>query len=181
MAKLSHLALIFLAAIAVGCGGSTPVPAKPVVVQEPIPDPINPDKEKAKAVDLQAQKEAREFEEAIIAPYVKKAQETYPDAKMAFLKGFKPGYTFVVLAKLKDESGSTERVFVTVNEITDGRITGSIQSPVLVVKSFKQGGEHSLPEAEVLDWIILKPNGSADQGNVVGKFLDDWEKTRPRK
>jgi hypothetical protein len=38
------------------------------------------------------------------------------------------------------------------------------------------GDPYKLSERDLTDWLISKPDGS-EEGNVVGKFLDEW-KTR---
>lgn len=48
---------------------------------------------------------------------------------------------------------------------------------MLGVTGYKRGDPHDLPEAEIVDWLISRPDGS-EEGNVVGKFLDEWQKTR---
>ena len=42
------------------------------------------------------------------------------------------------------------------------------------------GDPYTFPEGELVDWLITHPDGS-EEGNVVGKFLDEWQKTRPGK
>lgn len=71
-------------------------------------------------------------------------------------------------------------MFVAVASIKDDRITGRIASNIIRVKGFKNGDPHTFPESELVDWLITHPDGS-EEGNVVGKFLDEWHKTRPRK
>ena len=31
-----------------------------------------------------------------------------------------------------------------------------------------------------MDWVITHPDDT-EEGNVVGKFLDEWQKTRPQR
>jgi hypothetical protein len=117
--------------------------------------------------------EVRRFEEAI-KPYVEQARKTYPEAKQRFLKGLPRGYTFFVTARLYDAEHRFEQVFVAVREIKDGRIRGVIASEVQTVSGFKQGDPHTLPESELYDWTISRPDGS-EEGNFVGKFLDTYQ------
>ena len=71
-------------------------------------------------------------------------------------------------------------MFVSVAGIKDDGITGRIASDIVGVKGFKNGDPYTVPEVELVDWLIAHPDGS-EEGNVVGKFLDEWQKTQPRK
>lgn len=116
---------------------------------------------------------------AAIAPYVAKARQTYPGAKKRYLAGLPPRQTFFVVTVLRDKAGTEEQVFVAVASIRDGRITGRIATDDLTVVGYKKGDTYSLPESEMVDWLITHPDGT-EEGNVVGKFLDEWGKTRRR-
>lgn len=133
---------------------------------------VSPDAPKDKPVDARGAEALRKFDEAI-KPYVEKARKTYPEAKGRFLKGLSPKHTFFVTARLYDGAGYFEQVFVAVKEIKDGRISGLIWSDIEVLKKYKKGDEYSLPESDILDWLITNPDGTED-GNFVGKFLDTY-------
>jgi Uncharacterized protein conserved in bacteria (DUF2314) len=114
---------------------------------------------------------------AAIAPYVEKARQTYPSAKQRFLAGLPAGDHFFAGTRLRDATDSREQVFIAVSAIEGGRINGTIDSEVIRVKGYKQGDTYSFSERELTDWLISHPDGS-EEGNVVGKFLDDWQKTK---
>jgi hypothetical protein len=42
-----------------------------------------------------------------------------------------------------------------------------------VVRGYRLRDQHAVAEAELLDWLITKPDGS-EEGNVVGKFVDTY-------
>ena len=50
---------------------------------------------------------------------------------------------------------------------------GRIDSDVRAVSGYKAGDSYTLPEKDLIDWVIVRPDGS-EEGNVVGKFLDTW-------
>jgi len=116
---------------------------------------------------------------AAIAPYVKEARRTYPDAKRRYLNGLPPGHRFFLVTVLRDPMGTEEHVFVFVTSIRDGRISGRIANEILAVRGYREGDSISFSEAELIDWVITRPDGT-EEGNVVGKFLDEWQKTRRR-
>ncbi|HYX28004.1 MAG TPA: hypothetical protein VE863_05515 [Pyrinomonadaceae bacterium] len=138
---------------------------------KPTNSPLSPDApaDQPKAVTAEG---FRKFEDAI-KPYVEQARKTYPEAKQRYLGGLPPKHVFFVTARLFDASGRFEQVFVEVKEIKRGIIRGVIASEMNVVKTYKYGDEYSLPEFELIDWTISKPDGT-EEGNFVGKFLDTY-------
>jgi hypothetical protein len=57
-----------------------------------------------------------------------------------------------------------------------GQDSGANLIRVLVVQviGLLAGDRYATAEAELLDWLIAKPDG-AEEGNVVGKFLDTYQ------
>ena len=107
----------------------------------------------------------------LIAPHVQKAKATYPEAKGRYLAGLPPQQTFFVTTVIRDEQGHFEYIFVVVRQIADRSVTGRIATQVNLVQGYHDGDTIGFPEAEVIDWMISKPDGS-EEGNLVGKFLD---------
>jgi hypothetical protein len=141
-------------------------PPAPSAAAPSAPDPSE------KAVRASSADARAEIERAI-APYQEEARKTYPDAKRRFLAGLPAGYSFSVTTKLKSPRGF-EVVFVKVTGITDDKITGTIASKVRSVAEYKAGDPYTFAESEVIDWVILHPDGT-EEGNVVGKFLSTWQ------
>lgn len=129
------------------------------------------DASKDKPVAASSQAEVDALEKAI-APYREQARKSYPDAKRRFVAGLPAGHKFAVAAQLHG-AGKSETVFVMVKEIKGDQITGRIDSDVRVVTGYKAGDSYTLPEQDLIDWVIVRPDGS-EEGNVVGKFLDTW-------
>lgn len=118
-----------------------------------------------------------------IAPHVRKARATYPAAKKRFLAGLPPHYIFSVWTRLyqKDEKSRElrhEDVFIGVEAIKNGRVYGWINSKLLLVTNHRQGQRIQFPESDVMNWLILRPDGT-EEGNHVGKFLDHWKPPKP--
>lgn len=112
--------------------------------------------------------------ETAVKPYVEQARKTYPEAKERFLAGLPAKNFFFVTTRLHDSAGRWEQVFIAVNEIKDGVITGLIASDIETVTGYKARDKYSFPESELIDWTIAKPDGS-EEGNFVGKFLDTYK------
>lgn len=111
--------------------------------------------------------------ERAVAPYVEQARNTYPQAKRRYLAGLPRGYHFSVVTMLHSPE-RVEVVFVAVTRINGNRVTGRIDSNILSVAGYKAGDVYTFSEAELVDWVIVGPDGK-EEGNVVGKFLDTWK------
>jgi hypothetical protein len=109
--------------------------------------------------------------EAAIAPYIAKARESYPAARDRYLAGLPPGHIFYVTTRLRDQDGRHEQVFIRVSKISGGEISGRVASDIRLVSGYRQGQAYSFQEAELIDWMVARPDGT-EEGNVVGKFLD---------
>jgi len=172
MAVRVGLLLALLAGLSATCLGMDPPTA-------PLPRPkLSPDAPKDMPLDAKTTKEAEEVEKAI-APYIEKARKTYPDAKKRYLAGLSRGQQFFVVSKLTDKRSRFEQVFISVTGIEGNKITGRIANQIRVVQGFKEGDAYTFPEGEVLDWLITHPDGS-EEGNMIGKFLDEWQKKRKK-
>lgn len=116
--------------------------------------------------------QVQQLEEAI-KPYVEQARSTYPAAKARFLQGLPPRHSFFVTTKIRDGAGRFEQVFIAVRKIGGGTIDGLIWSDMAVLTSYKKGDPYRLPETDLIDWTITKPDGT-EEGNFVGKFLETY-------
>jgi len=140
-----------------------------LVGQEPhVSTNAPPDKPVSATTDQQ-----RRRLEAAMAPYVAEARATYPRAKVRYLAGLPPKQSFFVTVELKDTAGHREMVFLAVDSLARDSIFGRIWNQIHVVRGYQMRDPHALHEAELLDWLITKPDGS-EEGNVVGKFLDTY-------
>jgi hypothetical protein len=109
--------------------------------------------------------------QALIAPHSQRALATYSDARQRYLNGLPPGQNFFVTIILRDRVERFEQVFVLVDKIEAGVVAGRIASDILAVEGYHRGAPLTFNEAEIVDWLISKPDGS-EEGNLVGKFLD---------
>jgi len=110
-------------------------------------------------------------------PYIAQARASWPQARRRYLAGLPPRQTFFVTALLVDEQSRREQVFIAVDGIRQGIISGKIWNRVDVVHGYQLGDYYSFPESELRDWLIAKPDGT-EEGNFVGKFLDGYEPPR---
>lgn len=107
------------------------------------------------------------------APYIRQALATYPDAKRRFLAGLPAHHTFFVTTRLHDARGREEQVFVAVDSIRSGRVSGRLSSAVAVLAGYRLGQAMTVPESDIIDWMVARPDGT-EEGNVVGNFLDSY-------
>ncbi|MEP6591854.1 MAG: hypothetical protein ABJC19_11780, partial [Gemmatimonadota bacterium] len=114
-----------------------------------------------------------------VAPLIARAKATYPDAKARFLRGLPPKHSFFVITRLHDSLGRFEQVFVAVDSIRADAtrrqvIVGRIWSPIHLVTGYQLKQRYIFPEADLVDWLIARPDGS-EEGNLVGNFMDTWQ------
>ena len=131
-----------------------------------------PDRPVAVASDTALQ---RLFE--LTQPAVDQARATYPQAKQRFLAGLPANHLFFITTRLRDGAGRVEQVFVAVDSIAGTQLHGRLSSRIGVVTGYRYGDRLAIPEAELVDWLIAKPDGS-EEGNFVGKFLDAYQRRR---
>ena len=133
-------------------------------------DPIlAPSAPKDKPISVES---VERFERAI-APYVAQAKASYPQAKQRFLAGLPKGQSFFLTTRISDSKGNVEQVFVAVQSIQGGMVTGKVWSNIRRVERVRRGDGLTFPETSMIDWLITKPDGT-EEGNVVGKFLDTY-------
>jgi hypothetical protein len=108
-----------------------------------------------------------------ISPYITQGRATYPNAKARFLSGLPNGQTLYVWTTLHQPPNLSESVFIRVVSIEEGEITGRLASDIRLLQGYSAGQIVRIPEASVLDWLISHPDGT-EEGNVVGKFLDNY-------
>jgi hypothetical protein len=107
-------------------------------------------------------------------PYVMQARASWPQAKERYLAGLSPRHIFFVTALIVDSYDRREQVYIAVDSIRSGQISGRIWSQLDVVRGYRLGDPYTFPESELRDWMIANPDGS-ETGNFVGKFLDGYE------
>ena len=112
--------------------------------------------------------------ERAIAPYVAQARASYPAARARYEAGLPPQESFFVTTRLHDADHRIEQVFIAVDSIRGSQIYGRIWSEISVVRGYRLRDPYQLPESEVMDWLITKPEGS-EEGNFVGKFMDQQQ------
>jgi hypothetical protein len=121
-------------------------------------------------VDLESIEKLSQQEKEL-APLIAKARETYPAALDRFKQGLLRGEHFAVVTRLRDASGRFEQIFVEVKSVQPGGIDGIIVSDVELVSDHRRGDRYHVPDGEILDWVISRPDGS-EEGNLIGKYLD---------
>ena len=143
--------------------------------QRPVEQAPNAPKDQPLSIETMCQLRAMQRAQE---PYVAQARASYPDAKRRFVAGLPPRHTFFVTTTLRDGQGRFEQVFLVVDSIVGTQIRGRIWSDVSLVSGYRLGQPHAVNEAEILDWLIGKPDGS-EEGNFVGKFVDTYRPPSP--
>jgi hypothetical protein len=167
------VAIVVLALGAGACATAGPADA-PLATGQPQEGRLSPAAPADRPVRVSARSSADALASwrTLIAPYVTKARATYPDAKQRYLAGLPPGESFFVTTILVDDDRRFEQVFILVDKIEAGVVTGRIFSDISTVRGFKPRDVYRFDEADVVDWLISKPDGT-EEGNLVGKFIDN--------
>jgi len=152
--------LCLLIVLALGAGCAT-APALPKVAANAPPD---------QAIQVTGNAQIEEIEKDL-EPCVEAARATLPDAMARFQKGLPKGQVFSVTVRLRDEARHFEQAYVAVDRIQNGRVEGRIWTELQLVRNYHAGQAIVLPESEVLDWTISRPDGT-EEGNLLGNHLE---------
>jgi len=109
--------------------------------------------------------------ERAMQPRFAEARRTFPAARSRFAAGLLANHIFSVTTRLRDSTGLREQVFVIVDSLHADTAYGRIASEIEGVTGYRRGQAQVVPMSEVLDWTIVRPNGS-EEGNFIGKYLD---------
>jgi hypothetical protein len=107
-------------------------------------------------------------------PYVDSARATWPAVRQRFQAGMGPKAQLFAVTRLRDMAGHEEQVFIGVERIVEGRVHGRIFSQIELVDGFTYGQPYDFAEPELIDWLVMRDDGSMD-GNFVGRFLQGLE------
>jgi len=113
---------------------------------------------------------------AALEPCRIRAMQSFPDVKTRFRSGLGARQTLFVVTRLYDSASRTEQVFVAVDSIRPDSIVGRLASELHAVTGFQYRQRLAVHETQVVDWMISMPDG-AEEGNLMGKFLDAWQVT----
>ena len=92
----------------------------------------------------------KKFEDAI-APYVKRARETLPEAKKKYLAGLPKNQMFFVTMKLYDASKKYDQVFIRVISWKGETLQGILASDLALIHNHSKGEKLTCNESEILD------------------------------
>ncbi len=143
------------------------VPHAPESVEATSPAPTD------QSVKTSSEAENARLDKAI-EPYVAKARAGLPAVKKRFAAGMPKDEMLMLTIRVYDPDRKFEQVFVSVQSWTDKEVVGNIASEVMGIKSKKMGDDVTFDPKEILDWTIVKSDGT-EEGNVVGNFLNTYK------
>ena len=113
---------------------------------------------------------------SLLEPCRRKAVAAYPDARGRFQAGLPHRHTFFVVTRLRDARSRdrTEQVFIAVDRLEAAGVVGRLWSNVKVVDGYQRGQVLRVPDAEIVDWMISRPDGT-EEGNWIGRFVDAYQ------
>ncbi|WP_324674556.1 hypothetical protein [Hymenobacter sp. GOD-10R] len=131
---------------------------KPIVAsQDELPEATN---------TLQIKKQLN----AVIAAPILKARRSLPQTKQRYLMGLESEEKLFLTARIFDKSGVFEQVFTEVRDWSKDSVTAVIVSDLDAVREYQKGQTITFSDKNVLDWIIIRPDGT-EEGNFVGKYI----------
>jgi hypothetical protein len=151
------------------CGCRDQSEPKPEITRAPLV-PVGPNAPPDKPIRASA--DETEAIERAIRPYVELARRSYSEAKRRYLAGLPRGERFQVVTKLA-RPGGFEVAFIEVTKIDGDQIRGIIVTNLNPRTPYKTGDYYTLPESNLVDWVVVHSDGT-EEGNAVGKFLDQW-------
>jgi uncharacterized protein YegJ (DUF2314 family) len=113
--------------------------------------------------------EAVSHNEAILAAS-KQARAKLPELQKAFEHGLKPGEYLLVKAPFETSTGNREWMWVEISNWREGEIVGTLQNDPVDVPEVHAGQKVSVNEADVFDYIRIRPDGTKE-GNETGKAI----------
>lgn len=164
--RTALVAALLLAAAGFTAQAQQPRNAAPVSAAAPTDQPLN-------LTNTEAGQELAQFEK-LLAPAVKQARKTLPQAKKRFLAGLPSGQTFFLTTRIFDADGRFEQVFIRVKDWSGTTVTGLISNELNLVQQYKTGQTIRFPEKAILDWTITSADGR-EEGNFVGKLIDSLQ------
>ena len=113
---------------------------------------------------------------SLLEPCQKKAMAQYANARQRFQQGLPARHSFFVTTRVQDAQGRVEQVFVVVDEVESGQVVGRLWSEIGTVEGYRHGQQLTVPETEIIDWMISRPDGT-EEGNWAGRFMDAYQAT----
>ena len=106
----------------------------------------------------------------LLQPNIDNARQSWPNARGRFLTGLPLANELVVTTMTEDNLGHSAFVFVKVDRLVEGVIHGHVWQNLATPSDWRRGDLFAFPEKDLLDWRIVRPDGTIE-GNFLGKFL----------
>ncbi len=125
-----------------------------------------------KAAPVEARAEEPVRYQPAIAPFISASVATYPDARKRFEDGLPRKTYLFVTVRLGGGGGPPGMAKIRVSSIDDGKglIYGRALEDVKGRFGIRQDDDVTVHEADLIDWKITHPDGSAE-GDAVGKYI----------
>jgi len=108
--------------------------------------------------------------DAVIPAPILRARRSLPQIKQRYLLGLGSDEKLFLTARIFDKSGVFEQVFAEVQDWSRDSVIAVIANDLDAVREYQKGQTITFSEKHVLDWIVTRPDGSAE-GNFVGRYI----------
>ena len=149
-----------------------------IAASSPCARAADPHVEPNAPVDCAASFERADLQ-AVVERLSPEAMKRWPTIRSRYLAGLEPGQSLFVTILLEEQGGNSEYVFVAVDGIEADKLRGRIWNDIVAIHGLQRGSSIELTEDAISDWLISNPDGS-EEGNVIGKAVDEMEQCRAK-
>lgn len=103
-----------------------------------------------------------------------RAMRQWPDVKRRFEAGLPKSHYLFVSFMVHDGRGNSEYLFLLVDSISDGHVSGRVWTEARAAEEINSGDELEIVESMLVDWVITGVGGS-EEGNMVEKAVDKYD------
>jgi len=115
---------------------------------------------------------AVEKEDAQLAAAVAHARETWPAARQRFAEGLPAGRILYVKHGFPTPDGGSEHMWIVVNRIEQGRVTGQLANDPQWIETLQAGQTVDFGAEDISDWMVTDDEGIAEGGFTVRPLME---------
>ena len=101
-----------------------------------------------------------------------KSRKKLPELKTMFNEGLEPGYSILLKAPFKTDTGGREWMWIEVTRWKEDSIQGILQNDPFEISNLSAGSVVNANPNDIFDYILYFPDGSTE-GNETGKIISN--------
>lgn len=100
-----------------------------------------------------------------------RAKTKLPELQKLFKAGLEPGYSLLLKAPFKTDTGGNEWMWVEVTKWNGIIIEGILQNEPFEISNLKSGAKVKVDQNDIFDYTLTHPDGTSE-GNETGRILE---------